>query len=298
MTEMNKRAVLLTMMMTAVAAAAAMQQRTAAAAHTTRPGGGDNNNNNNNNNSKRGLRNGHRPLLRHEHHPHDNHHRRRRRLPQAMGTPTATATTDGDAEGEGGAFNPNLVTYDPLSPEYQFDHSSSSVNTTTGSDIPPPEGWSPCPSDNLNFSGHRASYDCTSYIECSGGQPRGEYLSCMGLKFDNEQGVCDWAENVVCGSGDDAEAGGGEEEEEGVGEEGEVENQQEEGGDDSDEEIIGSITDYDIDMTNSAGSNGAESNNEVTGWQGGSDWGGSWIDGVWYDFFVASCCTPCIAMHR
>jgi hypothetical protein len=48
-----------------------------------------------------------------------------------------------------------------------------------------------------------------------------------------------------------------------------VENEEEGGeGDDSEEVLLGSITDYDIDMTNSAGSNGAESNNEVTGWQG------------------------------
>ncbi len=108
----------------------------------------------------------------------------------------------------------------------------------------------------------------------------------MGLMFDNEQGVCDWAENVICDNDgdDDAETSGGEDEEE-EGEEGEVENEEEGGeGDDSEEVLLGSITDYDIDMTNSAGSNGAESNNEVTGWQGGSDWGGSWIDGVWYVF--------------
>jgi hypothetical protein len=220
---------------------------------------------------------------------------RRRRLPQAMGTPTAT-DGDGDARNEGGAFNPNLVAYDPNSSEYQFDHSSSS--SSTGSEIPPPDdNWSPCPIDNLNFSGHRASYDCTSYIECTGGQPRGEYISCMGLKFDNEKGVCDWAESVICAyevEDDDPDetksdsAGNAESEEEendedggGGGEVGDVDNN---------EETIGSITDYDIDMTNSAGSNGAEANTEVTGWSGGSDWGGSWIDGVWYvwDSFICA----------
>ena len=226
----------------------------------------------------------------------NNNDRRRRRLPQAMGTPTST-TTDGDDNadtttenggGGGGAFNPNLVTYDPNSSEYQFNHQSTSTtdNLDTGSEIPPPESWSPCPTNNLNFSGHRASYDCSSYIECSGGQPHGEYMSCMGLKFDNEQGVCDWAENVICESSSNS---GGEEEDAIANAESDEENNEGEGeiGNDantsnSEEEIIGSITDYDIDMTNSAGSNGAEANTEVTGWSGGSDWGGSWIDGVWY----------------
>ena len=155
----------------------------------------------------------------------------------------------------------------------------------------PPEDWSPCPSDDLNFRGHRASYDCTSYVECSGGMPQGSYVSCLGLKFDNERGVCDWAESVACASdgGDDNNDDDGSDNGS-VGEEGEVENTQGGGGDDNnnnnnkDDEvlIIGSITDYDTDRTNSAGSSGAEANNEVTGWQGGSDWGGSWIDGVWY----------------
>ncbi len=196
-----------------------------------------------------------------------------------------TAATDGDGDagnvGGGGAFNPNLVTYDPNLSEYQLDHTSSSSSSTTGSEIPPPDNWSPCPVDNLNFSGHRASYDCTSYIECTGGQPRGEYVSCMGLKFDNEKGVCDWAESVICANDPDTTSDGGENadsevENEDGGEGGEI------GDADHNKETIGSITEYIIDMTNSAGSNGAEANTEVTGWSGGSDWGGSWIDGVWY----------------
>jgi hypothetical protein len=224
----------------------------------------------------------------------NNNDRRRRRLPQATVTTTngddnADTTTE-NGGGGGGAFNPNLVTYDPNSSEYQFNHQSTSTtdNLDTGSEIPPPESWSPCPINNLNFSGHRASYDCSSYIECSGGQPHGEYMSCMGLKFDNEQGVCDWAENVICDSSsntDDEDVAiandeSDEENDEGEEKEGEIGNNN--NNNNSEEGIIGSITDYDIDMTNSAGSNGAEANTEVTGWSGGSDWGGSWIDGVWY----------------
>ena len=85
--------------------------------------------------------------------------------------------------GNGGAFNPNLA---PNS-QSKVTH----LNT--------PTEFNPCPSDTT-FSGNRASYDCTSYIYCSGGTPKGDYLSCIGLSFDNEKGVCDWKESVYCES--------------------------------------------------------------------------------------------------
>jgi len=153
--------------------------------------------------------------------------------------------------GNGGAFNPNLA---PNS-QSKVTH----LNT--------PSEFNPCPSDTT-FSGNRASYDCTSYIYCSGGTPKGDYISCIGLSFDNEKGVCDWKESVYCESIDgaaatnDSTAGGEGSESSGAGKG--VTNV-----------VIGSTTAISTAESQNVGSVGATSNEK-------SDWGGHWVGGKWY----------------
>jgi hypothetical protein len=94
----------------------------------------------------------------------------------------------------------------------------------------------------------------------------------MGLKFDNDKGVCDWGEDVKCDS-DGGSVGGNEESGAGQG---------------------GGVT-YDGEMETATafrpmgGSWEGEENSgkkeEPAAWNGGSDWGGSWIEGVWYVLF-------------
>jgi hypothetical protein len=203
-------------------------------------------------------------------------HRRRRdggRLLLAVGGEQQTETGE-TTSGAGGAFNPNLVAYDPNSLEYAQGGSSSSSSSST-SVVVIPEGWSPCPKDDPNYDGNRASYDCESYVHCIGSQISGEYVSCMGLLYDNDKNVCVWAEEGNCATTspnalDDDDDGGGGEGDDGANTGLEVVN-----------EIIGSATDVDVNRAYTAGSNGATANNDVTGWSGGTDWGGSWIDGIW-----------------
>jgi len=187
-------------------------------------------------------------------------------------------------KGNGGAYNPNLVAYDPNSGQYmhgdpaagsfsnaKLDNSNNDDDNIGGGEDSSTSNtvsatWSPCPTDP-SFEGDRASHDCSSYTHCAGGQARGGYKSCLGLKFDNERKVCDWAESVTCASADSgSESVGGD------------------GGSGSNHvsKEIGSATQIAVATADTAGSNGATANNAVTGW-GGSDWGGSWINGVWVD---------------
>lgn len=174
-----------------------------------------------------------------------------------------------------GAFNPALSAFDPNSPEYNHkDPGLAAGSGTTGtiSEIPnpadygAPSDWIQCPPD---VEGHRASYDCTAYIMCNNGELSGEYLSCMGLKFDNEKGVCDWGEDVKCGSdsngsneeGSSSEGGGG-----GATYSGEMES-------------ATAFRPMDGSWQSDAASSGEQE--EPAAWNGGSDWGGSWVEGVW-----------------
>lgn len=178
----------------------------------------------------------------------------------------------------GGAFNANLQKYDPTSSK--FEHAKpdghmidgSLLASTAGSSGTDDESWSPCPPNDANFAGNRASYDCSSYVYCAGGKARGQYHSCMGLVYDNVRGVCDWPDDVACEYADAAGSGGG-----GGGKNGtsasELGNN---GGNNNLGEKISAIA---VNTANTAGSNGATAN---MGWQGGSDWGGRWINGVWY----------------
>ena len=149
--------------------------------------------------------------------------------------------------GNGGAFNPNLA------PNSQS--KATHLNT--------PSEFNPCPSDTT-FSGNRASYDCTSYIYCSSGIPTGDYLSCMGLSFDNEKGVCDWKESVYCESIDGAAAT-----------ESDSEGGESSSGTGVTNVVIGSTTAISTAESQNAGSVGATSNEK-------SDWGGHWVGGKWY----------------
>ena len=81
--------------------------------------------------------------------------------------------------------------------------------------------------------------------------------------YDNARGVCDWPDEVVC-EYTEASSGGKNGTASGEGNSGNL------------GEKISAI---DVNTANTAGSNGATAN---MGWQGGSDWGGRWIDGVWY----------------
>jgi len=156
--------------------------------------------------------------------------------------------------GNGGAFNPNLAP----------DSQSKVTHLNT------PSEFNPCPSDTT-FSGNRASYDCTSYIYCSGGTPKGDYISCIGLSFDNEKGVCDWKESVYCESIDGAaatndSAAGGE---------------SSAGGEGVTNVVIGSTTAISTAESQNVGSVGATSNEK-------SDWGGHWVGGKWYVVLFSS----------
>jgi len=160
--------------------------------------------------------------------------------------------------GNGGAFNPNLA---PNS-QSKVTH----LNT--------PTEFNPCPSDTT-FSGNRASYDCTSYIYCSGGTPKGDYISCIVLSFDNEKGVCDWKESVYCESIDGTAKSDGDEGSESSGGEGGITNV-----------VIGSTTAISTAESQNVGSVGATSNEK-------SDWGGHWVGGKWYVLFILFCCLCC-----
>lgn len=174
-----------------------------------------------------------------------------------------------------GAFNPALTAFDPNSPEYAHKDPGLALGAaTTGGlstadalaspqDYGAPEDWVQCPP---SYEGNRASYDCTAYIMCSKGEMSGEYQSCLGLKFDNTRGVCDWGEDVMCEGLQDGNSTSL------VGEEG--------GG-----------TTYSGEMETAtafrpmSGSWQEEEDSgksdEVAAWNGGSDWGGSWVEGVW-----------------
>ena len=156
--------------------------------------------------------------------------------------------------GNGGAFNPNLAP-----------NSQSKVTHLNA-----PSDFNPCPSDTT-FSGNRASYDCTSYIYCSGGTPKGDYISCIGLSFDNEKGVCDWKESVYCESID----GTVKSSDEGEGSESSA------GGEGVTNVVIGSTTAISTAESQNVGSVGATSNEK-------SDWGGHWVGGKWYVVLFSS----------
>ena len=98
---------------------------------------------------------------------------------------------------------------------------------------------------------------------------KGKYESCMGLMFDNSKGVCDWGEDVKCNSeGGDVELSG-----EGTTYSGEMD----------------TATEF-SPMGGSWQSEEADSGkpDAAAAWNGGSDWGGSWVEGVWYvDNFCA-----------
>ena len=183
-------------------------------------------------------------------------------------------TTSG-GEG-GGAFNPNLVSYDPNSQEYKHD------NVAEGS-TSAPEEFNPCPS---HFTGNRASYDCSSYIYCNDGVPSGQYYTCSGLKFDNGKGSCQWSGSVDCEGDRDsilatntAESTAAED----GGEEGAASNADGEEDEGSSKVggttsvVIGSATSIAVSTTYNAGSVGATADE-------GSEWGGKWQNGVWYVF--------------
>ena len=100
---------------------------------------------------------------------------------------------------KGGAFNPNLVAYDPNSAEYVHGTAALPAKAPTAS-----ASFNPCPPDRA-FEGHRASHDCRSYAYCRDGRVQGSYSSCNGgLMFDNRQGACDWAERVHCEHADES----------------------------------------------------------------------------------------------
>ena len=166
-----------------------------------------------------------------------------------------------------GAFNPALTAFDPNSSDYTHKDPSSILSSSNASASPQdygaPADWIQCPPE---VEGHRASYDCSAYIMCLNGEMSGAYLSCMGLKFDNSKGVCDWGEDVKCDSDKDVNTNGQES---------------------SDGE--GGVT-YAGQMETATafrpmgGSFHGESSGkpEAAAWNGGSDWGGSWVQGVWY----------------
>ena len=87
----------------------------------------------------------------------------------------------------------------------------------------------------------------------------------MGLKFDNEKGVCDWEESVVCSpDGNNSESDGSSgEEEKGITYAGEIE----------------TVTAFRPMGGSWQGEVGKEE--MAAAWSGGSDWGGSWVEGVW-----------------
>ena len=99
----------------------------------------------------------------------------------------------------------------------------------------------------------------------------GDYLSCMGLKFDNNKGVCDWGEDVDCesdrenaGASSDDGSDGGESGEKGKTYSGKME----------------TATAF-RPMGGSWQAEGDDVKGEPGAWNGGSDWGGSWVEGVW-----------------
>ncbi|KAL9184328.1 hypothetical protein ACHAXT_002414 [Thalassiosira profunda] len=221
-------------------------------------------------------------------------------------------------KGGGGAFNPNLQAYDPHNTDYVHNNpalgsfsngkvkndgagpglggasgdgdsggggeggegATEAISRGKAGKVPDAAAnsnsapWSPCPPDPT-FAGSRASFDCLSYITCANGRPQGSYSSCMGLKFDNVRGVCDWAANVRCEDPTQSNGGGSN------GDSGRNDSGGSSSGGGS-SKPIGSATAIEVHTSDRAGSSGATaSDGEVTGWNGGSDWGGAWIDGVW-----------------
>ena len=113
-----------------------------------------------------------------------------------------------------------------------------------------------------------------SYIYCSGGTPIGDYLSCMGLSFDNEKGVCDWKESVYCESIDGSSAATSDSTADG-------ESSSSGGGEGVTNVVIGSTTAISTAESQNVGSVGATSNEK-------SDWGGHWVGGKWYVVLFSS----------
>ena len=95
----------------------------------------------------------------------------------------------------------------------------------------------------------------------------GEYLSCMGLKFDNGKGVCDWGEDVKCAS----DTGGGSS----------GESESTEGGGTTYAGEMETATAFRPMGTSWQPDASSGKKEEPAAWNGGSDWGGSWVEGVW-----------------
>mmetsp|Transcript_15025 Transcript_15025/g.29711 ORF Transcript_15025/g.29711 Transcript_15025/m.29711 type:complete len:1992 (-) Transcript_15025:64-6039(-) len=173
----------------------------------------------------------------------------------------------------GGAFNPNLENFDPHGDPTNGVGGVGAVgivdNDLAIEAYGAPESFVQCPP---GIEGNRASYDCTSYVYCLDGQIRGTFHSCMGLFFDNERSSCDWEENVTCEK--DLNGGGGNNEEENTSDEGDsVDGQQGAGK----EKVMASA----LTGANAKSETEGGDEAEAAAWNGGSDWGGAWVHGVW-----------------
>lgn len=95
----------------------------------------------------------------------------------------------------------------------------------------------------------------------------------MGLFFDNERSSCDWEENVTCEK--DLNGGGGNSEGKNTSEEGGSDNAEGQGA--GKEKVMASA------LTGANAKSELEEGEEAeaAAWNGGSDWGGAWVHGVW-----------------
>ncbi len=97
----------------------------------------------------------------------------------------------------------------------------------------------------------------------------------MGLFFDNDRSSCDWEENVTCEK--DLNGGGGNDNKGNSTEAGDSGNGGEGQGAGTEKVMASALTGANA-KSEAEGDDGAQ---EAAAWNGGSDWGGAWVQGVW-----------------